>query len=293
LDSVQLSYLSGSYCKEETDMAKVTRQIPRKGIKKKTMTTGIKSRVLPLEVKGGIKFSLYGVSGKGKTRFISTWPKPLLLIDCNAGIRSIATVQGIERLIPEKPSDIDDVCNIQEEEHPWKTVVLDHATSFQDLVMTEVLGLEEAPVQLGWGTATQQQYGVIASGMKDKLRRLLALADDERNLCNVAIVAQEREFEADEGAELLMPYVSSAVTPSVVGYLQPAVDYIAQMFVRRKSKPKKVAGKMIRTLTNEMEYCLRTGPHPVYSTKFRVAPGKEVPEVIVNPTFKKMLEIIS
>ena len=41
-----------------------------------------------------------------------------------------------------------------------------------------------------------------------------------------------------------------------------------------------------------VEYCLRTEPHDVYMTKFRRPGGKDLPEVIVNPTYDKVKALI-
>jgi hypothetical protein len=59
-------------------------------------------------------------------------------------------------------------------------------------------------------------------------------------------------------------------------------------------KEKNVNGKttQIRVKTREVEYCLRTGPHPVYCTKFRLPKGNPLPESIVDPDYDKIMTII-
>ena len=283
----------------KTTRLKVKTPLKKKGVTKaekkkppKSKDNGALSRLTSLEDEsGGVKLSLYGVSGTGKTRFIATWPKPILVIDCNCGVKSIRDIKNIDRIVPIDPEDLSELCEVQARENRWKTIVLDHASSFQDLVLGKVLGLEETPVQLGWGTATQQQWGTVAAGMKEKLKQLLDLADTTG--CNSLVIAQQREFVPDEGSELVMPYVSSALSPSVVGYLGPAVDYICQTYIRQKIVEKKIAGKMVKKKTMDMEYCLRTGPHPIYSTKFRVTKDVKLPVTIVDPTYDKIKGLIS
>jgi hypothetical protein len=172
----------------------------------------------------------------------------------------------------------------------YKTVVLDHASGLQDMVLKEILGVDELPAQRSWGMAKQQDWGQCALMMKEILRALLSLR------CNVVIVAQEREFNTETESELVMPYVASAMTPSVVGWLNPACDYICQTFIRPRMVEQKVliAGKeqITRKRGKGVEYCLRTAPHDVFTTKFRIPKGTRLPEAIVDPSYNKVIELI-
>jgi hypothetical protein len=109
----------------------------------------------------------------------------------------------------------------------------------------------------------------------------------------VVLVAQEREFNVDSDSDLVMPYVASAMTPSCVGWLNPAVDYIAQTRIRPKMVEKQITkGVKKWVATDEAEYTLRTGPSNVYTTKFRVPKGTKLPKEIIDPTYDKIMEII-
>ena len=135
--------------------------------------------------------------------------------------------------------------------------------------------------------ASREQWGQCALQMKELLRLLLKLT------CHVVIIAQEREFNNDDEGDLLMPFVASALSPSVVGWLNPACDYIGQMFIRRRfiikeSKVKTKKGvKIIKTQvpTKGVDYCMRVGPDAVFTTKFRLPKGSILPEVLVDPSF--------
>jgi hypothetical protein len=41
-----------------------------------------------------------------------------------------------------------------------------------------------------------------------------------------------------------------------------------------------------------VEYCLRTEPHEVFQTKFRM-PGDDIPDCIVDPTYDKVVSLIN
>jgi len=244
-----------------------------------------------------VKMNLYGRSGSGKTTLWATFPKPILALVCSGGnkpgeLKSISKKdkKQIDKVVIEKPEDFSEILDYQKETGKYATVVLDHVSGLSDLHLMTILGLEEAPVQLSWGLATQQQYGQLALKLKQNLRSILNLD------CHVVIVAQERDFNTDESSELVMPFVASALTPSVVGWLNPSVDFICQTFIRKEMKTKKVkvgnneSSRQVET--GKMEYCLRTGPHDVYTTKFRKPKEVVLPDVIVDPSFEKILELI-
>lgn len=243
----------------------------------------------------GIKINVYGRSGTGKTTLWATFPGPILCLICSGGkrpgeLRSIDTAEYRKKITPRVLRESTQVRENIEDVGEFQTVVLDHASGLQDMVLKEILGIEELPAQGSWGMAKQQDWGTAAMQVKEILRALLSLR------CNVVVIAQEREFNTDTESELVMPYVASAMTPSVVGWLNPACDYICQTYIRPKMVQQKVsvAGKEQVTLKRGkgVEYCLRTAPHDVFTTKFRVPRGVELPESIVDPTYDKIMELI-
>jgi hypothetical protein len=256
---------------------------------------GVLGRIAPVSLEDiGLKVCNYGRSATGKTTLVSSFPKPILHIVCSAiGLgesRSIANTKGIDDVELEKSEDLRELVEHVRDSGKYQTVCLDHATGMQDLMLREILELTELPAQGSWGMASREQWGQCALKTKECLRAILGLS------CNVVINAQEREFDNDGEGEVLMPYVAAALSPSVVGWLNPACDYIVNSFIRGKVKTvKKRIGKKVVEIQTPMkgaEYCLRVGPHPVYTTKFRVPKGTELPEVIVDPDYSKIMKLI-
>lgn len=258
------------------------------------------SRIAPIafDDNQGIKILLYGRSGSGKTTLWSTFPAPILSIVCSGGIksgelRSINMAENqkrIKQVVIEEASDMKKIIDHVSHTEVYKTVVLDHVSGLQDKILSEVLGLDELPAQMGWGVATQQQYGQMSLQCKEILRALLSLS------CNVVIIGQERESHVEETSELLMPTVGVALTPSLAGWLNPAVDYICQTFIRPTMviKKTKIGDKIVETKTRGtgVEYCLRTAPHDIYTTKFRIPKGNKLPEVLVDPSYQAIKKLI-
>ena len=245
----------------------------------------------------GIKLLLYGESGTGKTTFWATFPGPIKVLVCSGGnkpgeLRSIDTPEYRKKITPISISSYDQCREEITNSEDFATVVLDHASGFADMVLGEIIG-KPVPAQKSWGLATQQQYGQMALQCKDVFREMLNLSG------NVVIIAQQRTFGGKEDGgdpELMKPTVGAALTPSLTGWLNPACDYVIQMFKRPKMSKSTVTvgGKSVVTTTRGkgVEYCARTEPHDVFMTKFRIPKGKTLPECIVDPDYDKLVRVI-
>lgn len=278
------------------------RKMRRKRQTSEPKQTGILSRVQALDdlEEAGLHINLYGDSGTGKTTLWATFPRPILALIASGSERPGECLSvkvpggssGIDQLVLASVSDIDEVSKILHAPNKYKTVVLDHITGFQDMVLREVLDVDDVPIQKDWGVATQQQWGQTSGLVKECLSRLLGLKQ------NVVLVAQKRVYtlgeEADAASEI-GPYVASSCTPSVVSYLNSSVNYICQTFIRRKVVLKKYkSGGKVKTKeveTDEFEYCLRVSPHDTYASKFR-SPRRDRPKILVDPTYDSIMELI-
>lgn len=259
-------------------------------------------RITPLsfDPDQGFNFLFYGESRTGKTTLWSSWPGPILVIICSGGqkpgeLRSIDTPEmraKIDTVTLQTPSELDQICRGVETgilKHrtgkPYATMVLDHVSGFQDLKLMAYKGLSQVPQQKSYGIATIKDWGEIASQCKEHLIKLLSLPQ------HVIVIAQERLFlpKDDENPDakavrldisamdLLKPKVGAALIPSLTGWLQPAVDYGAQTYIRprivEEESITKVQGKDVKEIIRQrgegFEYCARVGVNDVFYTKFR------------------------
>ena len=127
----------------------------------------------------------------------------------------------------------------------------------------------------------------MASQTKTYLRELIDFDG------NVFILGQERAYNTGEDSDEEIPaYIYVASTPSVSGWIAPAVDYNVRTFLRPKVivTQKKIGGKTttVRKPTEEIEYCLLMGPDQLYFTKFRCPLNSDLPKVMVDPTYEKL-----
>lgn len=245
--------------------------------------------------------NLYGRNGTGKTSLACTFPKPLLLVGCEDGTKSVADVDGVDFILVRATEEIHELTAEAASSGRWQTVVLDTATSLQDLVLKEILGLDEMPVQLEWGTASMDQYRSRSEKTKELLRKFVDLPEP----INVVILAQEKnhtsrddEGGGEAGAESLQPFIASALGKSTAGWLCERADFICQTFVREEVTRKTVKGiggktKTVEKKTGRIEFCLRSSKaHPIYAAKIRASRSVVMPDVISDPSWAKLVAAI-
>lgn len=227
---------------------------------------------------------LYGKSGRGKTKTAATFPSPILFIDINneKGLKTVKRVKGLKFARVKTWEDFEDLYwHLRDDNPDYKTVVLDQITGLQDLCMKNVRQHfrmdDDEPFQ-GF-----KKWGKLSGDMKTWLGNYRELSD----LYNVVFIAHERAFDEGGESEDMDPSVSARVLPSIGDFVAGACDIIGQSFIRnRKEKNKK--GK----IESVPQYCLRVGPHPIYTTKIRrPAEAGPLPEFVVDPSYQKLVAI--
>lgn len=306
-------------------MPEVKRQSP--GPPKARAAPATTSTNGPVDAPGyGIKLLAYGSGKTGKTRLADTFPGPRLVIGTEDGTKSIcdlgprgrdkASEQRIDcgavfekLLLRGKPTGTwfvrlgktewwDDILGWAVDNR-IATITVDTAGGVQDMILKEILGLDDIPVQKSWGMTDRQTWGIVGQQLKERMSKMLQLADNRGT--NIVTIAHERSFASDDpraGSDVSFPSVGPALTPSAAGWLNGAHDYICQTFIREQVLVEKaeVGGQVMetRTRTGKMEFCLRVGPHALFMTGFRQAPGSDdLPDAIVNPSFEKILAVIN
>ncbi len=295
-------------------MVKVSKLKPgkiKKKIKPSSNKDNILDRIRPIGFSDDnyyIKLLLYGESGSGKTTFWSKFPDKILALTVRTGdddeempeeFRSIDTPENRKRIdffniarSEELPEIVDKVRN------RYETIVLDHVSGFQDLVLKEILGLDEIPEQKSWGLAQQQDYGECTLMCKTYFNKLL------KHPKNVVFIAHQRVFGGDEESLStgLPVMIGAELMPKLARWLNGKVSYIGQMFKKQKEVEKivekKKGGKIIKKVRKlpgkGTDFFLRISDEEhLYMTKFRkpVELGP-VPPLIRDPSYAKLLKLI-
>jgi hypothetical protein len=246
-----------------------------------------------------MRMVLYGDSGTGKTTLWATFPGPILALVCSGGnkpgeLRSIDTPEYRKKIMPRIITSTDQLADelVKSKERGYQTLVLDHVTSLLNILIKEHLGLSEIPATKKWGMAQQRDW----SSINDHCIDLLRLQFNQNG--NIVVVGQEGVFKAKEEGlsnDIVKPAVGIAVTPGIGKWLNPSADFIVQTYKRPRMTQvtADVAGvqQVNEVRGRGVDYCLRTGPHDIFMTKFRVPKGCPLSECLVDPTYSMILAV--
>ncbi len=248
---------------------------------------------------GGLTAVLYGKSGSGKTTLGATWPTPILYLDVSdRGTRSIRDVKGIKvRKIGEFEDFEETYWYLKENPEEYATVIIDTVSQLQSMVVSEHSARKGSKKRAGdWGSMSKGDWGDVAALLKEWIINYRDLEDFG---INVVFIAQDRAFNVgsdddDENEGLLAPEVGPALSPSVAKTLNAAVTVIGNTFIRERvvSEIVKRGGVNKKVRKRVVEYCLRVGPDPTYITKVRKPKSVSADEVITNPSYDDIMDII-
>lgn len=279
-----------------------------------------------------VKLTVYGENRTGKTTLACTFPKPALLISFEpnktGGAKSIKKIPGVKILrIKYKPQPGDEkgtlygtdsalkVAQELQAGSPYTTVILDSATSYQDLHLQELLKLDSLPEQQQFTGVSGDVYRQRSEKVKEGLRPFLNL-----NM-HVVITAKQKDhnppkeerysktgaLQPDMRAKFLRgahdaSFFASDLGGAAVSWLHDNCDYIGQLLVGKeirlkKGTPVKVAGQMKPGMdewvwTGRYIRQLRCQYHPNYAAGFRSPHPEKVPDFIDEPSYEKIQSVI-
>lgn len=244
-----------------------------------------------------VKVVLYGKPGTGKTTLAASFPKPCILIDISEkGSDSVRDVTGLDVI---RVTDWDELemlyWYLRENKKGYKSVVVDTVSYAQTLAMKKTLeekgkAVEEGKVG-GWGTMARKDWGEVSAklgpfitNMRDLPLNLVMIAHDK------VFNAQEDEDESASSTDRIDPSVGPRLMPSVASTLNASVGLIGNTFIRERYTTVEVKGK--KREKRIVEYCLRVGPHSMYITKVRSPKSATKVDVIVDPEYQDILDLI-
>lgn len=240
----------------------------------------IKDKIKPVdEILFVVSMLVYGRSGTGKTTFSTSFPKPILLIDVREeGTDSVRNVEGVDVISVTEWDDIERLYwYLESGKSKYKSVIIDTITQCQDLAVAKILKEENKDF------VTQPVWGRVAGLMKQWIVNYRDLP------LNSLFIAQDRtsQLELDAEEDQLIPEIGPQVIPSVAKTLNAAVKVIGQSYIYEVAKRLK-SGKIKRTI----EFRLRVGPHPYYTTKIRKPKNAKIPEFLKDPSYDDVVTIM-
>ncbi len=270
-----------------------------------------------------IRMSIYGGNRVGKTTLACDFPKPLLLIQFEpnktGGGMSVRKVKGVvcQRYVDSKSGlllckqlmdsggKIPERLRAQAGGNVFASYVVDGVTSYQDIILQEVMGWAKRPEQLSFGMVGKERYQERAEKVKEGLRPFAELPG------HVIFLGKEKDHNPNRedyaslnklrSSLLSESFFAEDVGGSVAGWLHDVCDYIGRLYLAKEvivtntkivglkgavtwNKTEEETGRIVRRL--------RTLYHPNYAAGFRSADPSKVPEHIDDPTYAKIQAVI-
>lgn len=264
-----------------------------------------------------VKLCIYGRNRSGKTSLACQFRKPILLIssepDENGGADSVADMDGVTmvRIAPYRlkkdlvhgSAKVVAIANELATNNPFATVVLDTITSLQDVILVELMGLPKVPEMMSWGMVPEGVYQQRAEKLRETVRPILRLEN-----CNVAILAQEKDHNAQEErggkAKILHTmqqgsFMAPALGATNAQWLQDACGYVVQIYedeVQQEmtvSQADPLTGAPLppivqRVGTGKRQRHLRLLYHPNFAAGGRWTFRTDMPEYVTAPSPREL-----
>jgi len=256
----------------------------------KSKKPSIMDRVKPVsEIQEGLTAVFYGSAGTGKTTIAGTYPVPHILLDIGEkGTDSVMDVKGLSVLKIKKWQDIEDIYwEIKENHGDWETVTIDAMHSMQGLALLKAKELnKKSPDDM----LSLRDRGTASDLL---ITWLTNFRDLQEHGINVNFLAHSRIFKestGDDDHEQIDPEVGPKLMPAASSAILGLTKINGHTFIREEVSKSKRAGQK---KTAEMQYCIRLGPSAYYATKVRSPKKFTVPAFIVDPTYDKLVEVLT
>lgn len=220
---------------------------------------------------------IYGKSNSGKTWVASTFPKPLLYLQIgDDGSNTISQVDGIWAIRIENVQNLIDVSKELLKDKKFKTVVVDTFSMLVNEWTSEKV--------TGKGKKmTQQLWGDLKNDQEDIIKAMYKVAKN-----HIVVLTCHESTDSIEGMEdEITPDVRPSVSKGARTYLEGMANYGIHTTKIIKEVTKGGTTKEI------VRYAADIGPNPYYWTKLQIDPSIKVPKRIINPTYDKIMEIVS
>lgn len=220
---------------------------------------------------------IYGKSNSGKTYVASTFPKPLLYLQIgDDGSNTIAHVDGIKAISISTISDLKEVSKELLKDKAYKTIVVDtFSLIVNEWTDANVISKGKRMTQQLWGDLKTEQEEIIKLMHKLSKRRIVVLTCHE-------------SMDSIEGME---DEISPDVRPSVSKGARTYLEGMANYGIHTTKVTKEIVKG--NTTKEVIKYAADIGPNPYYWTKLQIDPSIKVPNRIINPTYDKIIDIIS
>lgn len=214
--------------------------------------------------------TIYGNSGVGKTQLASTFPKPVLLIDCGDRKYGHITEKSVGVANAESYTDVMNILGSEEVMAKFNTIVVDNLTGLMTYARQA-----HAPNKR---TLTQQDWQNVNYLLMEAVTKLKQISQDK--IC--VLIGHQKVYEAHDGDESVIDSITINSNPALKGWIEPNTN--VAIHVRKYIKE---ADMNDLETSQEVAFGAVVSPQTHYWTNGQGL--KNVPQGIVeNPTYEKI-----
>lgn len=219
----------------------------------------------------------WGKSGTGKTKFVSTLPKPMLYIRIgDDGSNTIANVEGIKAIHAESLEQLKEIGKELLKDRKFKSVAVDTFSMITNVWIDQnIVQKKKKMTQQAWGDLKVETEELIKIFHEVAMTHIVALTCHESN-------------DTIEGMEdEIIPDFRPNTTKGARTYLEGMANYGIHMAKMKKTIVTEKGEKEV------VRYVGHLGANSYYWTKLQIDPSIKVPESMVNPTYDKIIKLIN
>lgn len=218
---------------------------------------------------------IYGKSGSGKTKVLSSFPKPMLYIQIgDDGSNTISDIDGIKAIRCRDVPHLKQLLIAAQKDKKYATIAVDTFS----LMVNE--WLDENAVQKK-KRVTMQMWGDMKVETEEIIKLGWILALDKK----VVFTAHETTDSFDGMEDEILPDVRPSVSKGARTYLESMANYGIHTVITSKDKEQEDGS----TQTVEV-YAAHLAANPYYWTKTQKPASIKLPKIMINPTYSKIMK---
>lgn len=221
---------------------------------------------------------IWGKSGTGKTALGATFPKPMLYVQVgDDGSNTIADTEGVMAVRAESLADLKDTAQGLMTDKKYKTIFVDTFSMITNEWIDKNATQKNKKM-------TQQMWGEVKIDSEELIKIFHKLA-----LSHIVVLSCHESNDSIEGMEdEILPDIRPSVTKGARTYLEGMANYGIHTTKLKKTIISKKTGQEKEVV----RYAVHIGANPYYWTKLQINPGIQVPDIVINPTYDKLMGII-
>jgi hypothetical protein len=220
---------------------------------------------------------IYGKSTSGKTTVAGSFPKPILYLKIgDDGSNSIADVEGVDVIEVSGIEHLKRLFIEAQKDKQYKTILAD---TFSMLVQEWT---DENAIQKK-KRMTQQLWGDLAVDTNELVKLAKMLAKKKIVVLTLHEIGDSFEGMEDEIAPDIRPNLSKASRT----YIEGMANYGIHTTVLLKDMEDSDG-----TIKQKAVYACHLGPNPYYWVKTQKPKGIKLPELVINPTYNKIMKLL-